>query len=174
MQPKIVETTPGGKEPLASREQIRPVSGTFQLGALVVPLALPPMLWRYRIVHAWGDEDPWSMAAIGAAIIGLCWGGPDAPEVSFAKHGRDVVSYGEVLYEVLLERGVTVKEMQNAANALIEVVADSLPRPEAIEAAAVPTGATKEPSTAPSSPSVSPGTGTPSPATASADPSSSA
>lgn len=164
---KITERTPGGREVLASSEPLRPTSGTFRLGEQDIACAMPPMLWRFRLLKAFVDVDEWSRGALYAAAIGMCWGGPDGPPEQLSRHRRDPIGYGELIFDWLLLQGATIAEITSAGAALINLLGESLPQQEAIDAAADPSGATKEPSTAPSSPSESPGTATRSPATGS-------
>lgn len=165
MKAAITERTPEGRTVLASSEPIRPTAGVFRLGGRDVPQALPPMLWRMRLLQTYNDTDAWGQAAVYAAAIGLCWGAPDGPDPEFAKHRRDVLAYGEAVYDWLVEQGVALADIAQTGVALLQAIGETLPRQSEVDAAAVPSEATTGPSTASSSPSASPGTAIPSPPT---------
>jgi len=144
----------------------------LNLGGHEITLELPRMAVRYRLLGAWSSlgTSPSGIdaAMVCSAAIGLCWSGRNGPPTRLEEHRRDVVAYGEAVFEWLLGQGVPFGDIAAAIPAVaahVERIAESLPREEAVQAAADPTGATGGSST-PSSSALEPsGSGIPSTST---------
>lgn len=134
-----------------------------------IATALPRMAWRLRVLEACRTvgEKPSTLdfAALCCAAIGLCWTGPGAPLARFELHGRDPIRYGEAVLDELLAAAVPLVAVFEPGRALIDQIVASMPREEAVEAAAHPSGVTMGAPTPSSSPSASPGSVTPSTST---------
>lgn len=133
-------------------------------------MALPRMATRYRLLRAFaglGDApDGVDVLALCSAAIGLCWDGPGGPPVTLEQHRRDVLRYGEdVLDWLVTQQRRTVAQIVAEGRPLLDAVAESLPREEAVQAAADPSEGTGGTSTSSSSASASSGSEIPSTST---------
>lgn len=143
--------------------------GSVTIAGREVAVTLPRMAWRLRVMGACGTlgEKPSTVdfAALCCAAIGLCWSGPGAPLSRFELLGRDPIRYGEAVLEELMASGVPLADVFEPGRLLIDQIVASMPREEAVEAAAGPSGVTKGAPTPSSSPSASSGSVTPSTST---------
>ena len=102
----------------------------FQVGVLVVRGRLPVMPRRMALIAAYAssidDERYQDTVLVCFAAIGLCWPGLNAGHWR-RDFDRDLVDYGESVQDVVMKRGVTFADLDEAGRDLIVKIIASIP-----------------------------------------------
>jgi hypothetical protein len=81
------------------------LSMTIALGGKRYPGAMPLFTQRGAIMMAWADAEDVleDLECVRAAIIGLCWSGPDLGAGHWRRdYGRDLIEYGDHVLDSLM------------------------------------------------------------------------
>lgn len=125
------------------------------IGATTIAAKLPLFGNRFRLISAWqtaltDEPDVDDFAAVSYAAIGLVWDDEtplDCPSLRECK--RDVVAYGESVFDALFRRGFhDVAEIFEAGQLVRQEIYDSIPTASEVEEAADPFEDVAEASTA--------------------------
>tara|TARA_R110002020_G_scaffold364704_2_gene576996 strand:- start:253 stop:657 length:405 start_codon:yes stop_codon:yes gene_type:complete len=117
----------------------------LMIGAKSIPAKLPLFGARFRLISAFqdtikGDEtNVDDFAALGHAAIGLVWAGDPLDCLSLRECNRDMVEFGEHVFDALVRLGFhDIGELFKAGEAARKEIYDSIPTAEEVEEAADP------------------------------------
>ena len=115
------------------------------IGETTVAAKLPLFGDRFRLINAWqqaltGNPDVDDFAAVSYAAVGLVWDDEkplDCPGLRECR--RDVVAYGEAVFDALFRRGFhDVTEIFEAGQLVRQAIYESIPTVKEVEEAADP------------------------------------
>ena len=115
------------------------------IGETTIAAKLPLFGDRFRLITAWQESltdspDVDDFAAVSYAAVGLVWDDEtplDCPSLRECR--RDVVAYGEAVFDALFRRGFhDVAEIFQAGQLVREAIYESIPTAKEVEEAADP------------------------------------
>lgn len=96
-----------------------------QVGSQMVELVAPakPYVWMWRqpaAKEADINSGLWKLAALG-----LCWGGPNRP--AERQTPNNIYAYGRAVLDELLSRGAGFRQLEQAGEVAVMVMAEAMP-----------------------------------------------